>query len=103
MKDETLSARWWSHGHVEIMESLGRTWGDRFYPIFICRNKLNHMFAPQCMGSWADEITTKCTSLRHKSKYIRQITAGLCDILPIHALVGVSNPSAKMSVYLCVI
>ena len=66
-------------------------------------NKMNHMFAPQCMGSWADEITTKCTSLRHKSKYIRQITAGLCDILPIHALVGVSNPSAKMSVYLCVI
>ena len=29
---------------------------------------LYHMFA-QCMGSWADEITTKCTSLRHKSKY----------------------------------
>lgn len=29
---------------------------------------LYHMFA-QCMGSWADEITTNCTSLRHKSKY----------------------------------
>ena len=49
---------------------------------------MNHMFAPQCMGSWADEITTKCTSLRHKSKYIRQITAGLCDILPYSTCTG---------------
>ena len=31
-------------------------------------SKLNHIFAPQCLGSWANEITTKYTHISEEEE-----------------------------------
>ena len=90
------------------MEAL-RRWGDRLYPIHHiiisqhyvdCLVEMNHMFAQQCLGNFCGQMKSQqnvptSTSLRHKSKYIRQITVGLWDILPTQALVSISEKGTK--------